>query len=491
MSAADGLTTGRGAFVFRVIAGPAAFAAVRAVPLAGLGPEAHFTLAVYGWTLAWWATVPVPWAVTAFLPFVLLPAGGAIPFADVAGLYGQTILPFLVGVMLFGHALRKHGLAVRISLAILSVPGVARSSGRLILMLMTVSAFLSALVSDLVVIVTMTPIALALTQSAVAALDAGESRLVASKTPRLAAGASLAVLYGAAAGGLATPAGILFNPLALSILERTTSYSVSFAQWTSTGVFLSAAHLPICYLILKWMLPPEVRAIPDRRSHIRRQREQLGPLSRGEKNVLFVLIVMLILWFLPAFATIEFLDIWYVPPVAIVLLFLLPVDADRGETTLDRKDFQEGVVWNLLFLVVGGMALASALTRLGVTDWLAAAFTGNVAEAALPWLAGLFTAALTQVTNGAATTLMVSTMLFPIAEAVEYNAAILARIIAGSAQALTLPWSSPATAATFAAGAVGFGTMFRTGAAATVLTSVLVIVLSMILVPAFGAFSVR
>ena len=388
MGATDALT-GRRAYALRVLAGPAAFVAVRAVPLAGLGPEAHFTVAVYAWTLAWWATVPVPWAVTAFLPFVLLPAGGAMPFADVAGLYGQTILPFLVGVMLVGHALRKHGLAVRISLAILSLPGVARSGGSLICMLLIASAVISALVNDLSVIVTMTPIALSLSRSAVAALDAGgPGPAAAAGAPRLAAAASLAVLYGASAGGLATPGGSVFNPLTLAVLERTTSYSVSFAQWTSTGVVLAAAHVPICYLVLKWLLPPEVRALPDRRSQARRQLEQLGPLSRGEKNVVSALTVMLALWMLPTLVTTEFLDIWYAPPVAMVLLFLLPVDAKRGEMTLDRKDFQEGVPWNVLFLVVGGMALVSGLTRLGVTDWIGAVFTGNLAATGLPWLAG-------------------------------------------------------------------------------------------------------
>ena len=490
MRASEALT-GRQVFALRVLAGPAAFAAVRAVPLAGLGPEAHFTVAAYAWTLAWWATVPVPWAVTAFLPFVLLPAGGAMPFADVAGLYGQTILPFLVGVMLVGHALRKHGLAVRISLAILSMPGVARSSGGLLFVLLIASTVISALVNDLAVIVMMTPIALSLTRTVAAGVDAGGPRPAATAAPRMAAAASLAVLYGSSAGGLATPAGSVFNPLTLAVLERTTSYSVSFAQWTSTGVLLAAVHVPICYLVLRWMLPPEMQALPDRGTYIRRQREQLGPLSRGEKNVVWALTLMLVLWMLPTFVTTEFLDIWYAPPVAMVVLFLLPVDAKRGEMTLDRKDFQEGVPWNVLFLVVGGMALVSALTRLGVTDWIGAAFTGNVTATALPWLAGLLSTVVTQLASGTATTIMVSSVLFPIAEAVEYNPSVLARIIAGAAHALVLPWSSPTAAATFAAGAVGFGTMFRTGVVATVLTSLAIVVLSTILVPAFGAYTVQ
>ena len=68
---------------------------------------------------------------------------------------------------------------------------------------------------------------------------------------------------------------------------------------------------------------------------------------------------------------------------------------------------------------------------------------------------------------------------------------VLARIIAGTVQALALLWSSPAAAATFAAGAVDFGTMFRTGVVTIVLTSIVVIVLRTILVPAFGAYTLR
>ena len=462
----------------RVLAGPAAFALVRAAPLPGLAPDAHVALGVLAWTFAWWVTTPVPWAVTSFLPFVLLPLGRVMSVSDVAAGYGQTMLPHLLGVMLFGHAFQKHGLARRFALAALCVPGVARSGSGLILIIMIVSAVLSAVVSDLAVIVMMTPIALSITRS------------VTDGATRLAAAVSLAVLLGAAAGGLATPAGIVFNAVAISLLEQLTGHSVSFAQWMSTGVILAAAHLPVCHLILKLMLPPEVQSIPNGRARFLEERAQLGSLSRGEKNVLFVLILMLFLWILPTFAAIEYVDIWYVPPVAMVLLFLLPVDARRGAMTLEAGDFREGVGWNVLFLVLGGMALADILQRLGVLDWLAGMLTGNVSSGTLPWVAGLATPLLTQMASGTATSMMVSTILFPIADAVGYNPAILARIIAGTAQGVAVPWSSPAAAAAFAFGAVGFGTMFRVGVVVTLLTSIIVIVLSMILVPALAAFTV-
>ena len=471
------LLTGRQPFVLRVLAGPAAFAVVRAAPLTGLSPEAHVALGGYAWVVAWWVAMPVPWAVTSFLPFVLLPLGAEMRLTEVAASYGHVILPYLVGVMLFGHAFQKHGLARRIALSALCIPGVARSGAGLILAILVVSAVMSTVFSDLAVIVMMTPIVLSLTRS------------VAPGAKRMSAAASLAVLYGAAAGALATPTGIVFNALTLSLLDQLTGYSVSFAQWMSTGVLLTVAHFPVCYLILRYMLPPEVQAIPDAHTRFLKEREQLGPMSRGERNVLFVLILMLALWTLPTVAEIGFLEIWYVPPVAMVLLFVLPVDAKRGEMTLETRDFQQGVGWNVLFLVLGGMALADVLTTLGAIDWLAGRLTGNVTAGALPWVAGLATPLLTQLASGAATSIMVSTILFPIADALGYNPTILARIIAGTAQAVAFPWSSPAAAATFAFGAVGFGTMFRVGIVATVLTSIVVIALSMILVPAMQAFT--
>ena len=83
----------RRALVLRLLAGPAAFAIVRAAPLAGLASEAHAALGVYAWVVAWWMARPVPWAVTSFLPFVLLPIGADMGLSEVAATYGHVILP--------------------------------------------------------------------------------------------------------------------------------------------------------------------------------------------------------------------------------------------------------------------------------------------------------------------------------------------------------------------------------------------------------------
>ena len=472
----------------RILSGPLAFVVVLVIPLAGLEPGAHFALSSYAWVLAWWATMPIPWAVTGFLPLVLFPLGGAMPFREVTALYGQRLFPFLLGVMLFGHAFRKHGLAGRMAMTVLSIPGVANSSARLVLMIMVVTAVMSALVDDAAAVAIMIPIAMSVAKFAGNA-HTQTSGATDPKNPRLIETCCLAALYGSAAGGLATPAGVPFNPLAISLLDELTEYQVSFAQWTLTGVILMVATIPVYYLALRFMSPLGTTSIGDPAAYFSAEKKKLGPLKQGEKNVLLVLLVMVVLWFLPSFTSTNVLDIWYVPPVAMVLLFLLPVDARRGEMTLGSRDFQDGILWNVIFLAVSGTAIASGLASLGITDWVADMITGSASAAALPWLAGFVTPLLSHLTSGTATTSMVSTILFPIANDLGYNAAILARIIAGTALAVSFPWAGAAGATAFASGAIRLGAMFKVGVVATFFTMIVVTVLSIILVPALGAFA--
>ena len=474
----------------RIFVGPLAFAIVQLIPLHGLSPAAHVAISCYAWVLAWWVAMPIPWAATGFLPLAILPVAGALSFGDAIGFYGQRILPFVMGVMLFGHAFNKHGLARRLAMTVLSIPGIANSGARLVLMILIVSAVVSSVVDDAATVAIMMPIALSVARFAAEAFsrNRGQQRFsTPSFTPRLTQASCLAVLYGASAGGMATPAGVPFNPITISLSEQLTGYSVTFAQWTLTGVILTLATIPAYYAVLAWMSPPEVKSIEDGAAYFREQKKTLGPLGRGEKNVLFVLIVMIVLWLLPAFITVRVLDIWYVPVLAMLLLFLLPVDAN--EMTLTSRDLEGGISWNVLFLVVSGTAIAGMLGRLGVTEWLGGMVARRVSASMLPWFAGLMTPLIAHVGSGTATSTMMATVLFPVAKQLGSNPTVLARIIAGTALVVTFPWAGAAAGTAFASGAVSIGAMFRIGIVATVVTVIVITVLSIVLVPALGAFT--
>jgi len=468
--------------------GPALFLVVLLLPLGTLPREGQLVMATYAWVLAWWIARPVPWTITGFLPLVLFPAAGFMTFRETMTLYGQPVLPFLLGVMLFGYAFGKYGLTERVAYAVLRIPGIAASGNRLILGIIISAAVLSMLIDDVAAVAIMIPIAVAVSRFAVRVAYAGRN-LDESACPRFMAASALAVLYGASAGGMATPVGVPFNPVTIALLEELTAYSIDFVQWTMTGMILMLVIIPVYYFVLKFMLPAEIGAISGTGNYFKEESTKLGAFSRGEKNVVFILAVMAFLWVLPSFVNIDFLDIWYVPPIGLFLLFLLPNGREKGETTLTAADMQKGVHWDVIWLVVTATAMASALSTSGMTLWLGEIIQGKVTGSVMPWFTGVITPILSHVTSGTATTTLLSTILFPIAENVGVNPAILARIIAGTALAVSLPWAGAAAATTFASGTVTFGTMFRVGAVATLCTAIVITTVSMLVVPALGAFS--
>jgi di/tricarboxylate transporter len=96
---------------------------------------------------------------------------------------------------------------------------------------------------------------------------------------------------------------------------------------------------------------------------------------------------------------------------------------------------------------------------------------------------------MAHLTSGTAATTMISTILFPLAESLDFNPAILARIITGTALGICFPFAGAAAGTAFASGAISFSGMAKAGIVATAVMAVVVTVLAMILVPAFGAFT--
>jgi len=478
-------------YILRLLSGPIVFAIIQLIPIAGLESAGHLALSSFGWVLTWWITQPVPWSITAFLPLVLFPMLGVMGIRPSAALYGQRILPFLMGVMIFGHAFYKHGLAKRFALSVLTIKGLATSGNRIVLLVIIVTAIVSAVVDDAASVAIFIPIAMSLARSI---QDIYKKKGMSEGTPKFLAACALGVLYGAGAGGMATPAGVPFNPLSISILESLTSYRISFAQWTATGVVFTIAAVIIYYFVLKFMSPSEVKEIGlDSVEFFKEEKKALGKMTLGEKNVLIVFVVMILLWFIPGFVKLPgifgFLDIWYVPMVGVMLLYLLPVNIKKREMTLDAKDFQTGVSWNVLFLVVGGTAVADGLVNVGITDWLTGMISSGMNTAILPWMSAVAGTLLGNLTSGTATTNIVSTIMFPIGESLGYNSAILARVIPAVAFSITLPWAGAAPGAAFSSGEIKMSNMIRNGVVGTVIMVIVVTLLAMLLVPLFGAYT--
>jgi sodium-dependent dicarboxylate transporter 2/3/5 len=470
--------------VLGLLLGPAMFALVYLfLPLEGLEWNGRMTLAVFVWMAAWWIAEPIPWAITCLLPLALLPLFGVMRIEDVAALYGQNIFFWIWGTTMLGFAMEKHGLARRIALWFLSRPGVANSTARLTFMYMLGAACISSVVSDAAVVAMMIPIGMSLYTYVRDATGIGAG----GRSP-LAAFLALGTLYASQAGGVATIAGIPHNAVSMALLGKLAGETIGWFEWMMVGVPLMLVLLVTFYLFLRFFFPPEITSIPGGEAFVRGERTKLGPLSRGEKNVLVAFFAMVVLFVLPSFTGLALgdahpvatqlrtsLPIWIVPVTVLFVLYLLPVDLGRRQMTLTWKDSAAHAPWNIMILCMAAVGMADALGDFGFMEYMRDLLSRiPVDRLALPYLSGVIVAFLTNVLSGLAATALLANIFIPMAADAGFNPSSMAMLVPNVAIGLMFPWSGATAGTAFASGYIDLRDMIRVGFFATLMLVVVV-----------------
>ncbi|MFZ7132510.1 MAG: SLC13 family permease [Eubacteriales bacterium] len=465
-------------FWVKVALGPLSFFIIKSIPILGLEPNGKFVLAVYAWIISWWVMQPLPWGITSLLPLIILPVGGVMKLSDVATLYGQRLLFFIVGVLLFGQAVQKHGLGKRIALNFLNFKWVGGSVYRILFVFLSSIAVLSAFIDDAAAIALGIPIGMSIINYTIEIKKKIDNKTWS--THKLQAFMVLGVLYAAEAGGITTVAGIPHIATAISVMEKTVNQTVSFVQWSQIGLIIGIVSFLTYWGVLRFFFKPEFKNIPGAKEFFLEEKIKLGLLSKGEWNTLIVFFIMLILWITPIFLTIPFLDIWIVPIIGVVLLYLLPVNA-HNQCTLVAKDLQE-LPWNVIFLTLCGSVMATVTIDFGIIQWIQfaipTAFNSNI----LLYVAGFSTAGMSNFISGVATVNIIGNILFPVASTLGIDVNILVRILPATGMAILFPWAGAATGTAFSSGKIKIIDMIKCGFVATILHVIVVVIVSSVLV---------
>ncbi|MSO82958.1 MAG: hypothetical protein EXQ53_06645 [Acidobacteria bacterium] len=475
-------TSGTATYLVKLLAGPAAFALVMALPIA-LSYQGRVALATFTCAIVWWMTQPLPWAVAAMLPFLVFPAAGVMDIGATMRLYGQPIFFWIMGTVLMGYAIEKHGLAHRFALAFLALPGVGSKTSRLTFTYMLMVGILSMFVSDAATVAMMIPIGM----SVVRHVRTMSGAPLDAKT-NLGTFITLGTLYAAVAGGTATMMGVPHNAIAVSMLERFTGRQLGFFEWTIVGVPVFLALLVAFYGVL-WMLArPEILELPSGEAFLRAERAKLGPLRPNERRVLFVFTAMVILFTLPTFASLAFggghpitesinraLSIWVVPPAVMFLLFTIRSASEPGAALLTLKDAERQSPWNVMILVAAAVAMTDALTEFGFVELMGGAVKGlGIGPTALPYLAAGLVSVTTNLISGTAAATLYCSIFIPAAAQIGFNPASIAVLIANVAIGVAFPWAGATSATAFAWGEVNMERMIRIGVVATLMFTAIV-----------------
>ncbi len=315
------------------------------VPLQGLSPLGHRVLAITIFTAILWAFGVINNGVASVLMMGLLIVAGVRPPLALSG-FGSPPFWVLVTVLFYGFAMKKTGLAERLSYYILSLfpasyPG--------ILSAFFVIGFVLALGIPSMTVRTaiMVPIAWALVQSLGLPNKSKGSALIILTTVEMAVVPGLAFLYGSLDGPIVAAA---FDAKHLPL------------SWLGYAQVITFPTLLLCLLILvgnQWILRPEapLNATPD---FARTRLKSLGSFKRPELVTGIVVVLSIIFWTT---------DRYHHLPSFVIGTGAMAVFAFAG--ILRDEDLGTGVSWSLLLYLGGVFGLANVIQDTKVTNWLA------------------------------------------------------------------------------------------------------------------------
>lgn len=466
--------------------------------------QQHMLAAVLLGVIVLWITEPVPIPIGGLLGVGVVVVLGIVPAADAVGPFGSSTIFTFIGAFILAQAMLHHGIAQRLALTVLSLPGVGRSVYRVIIAFGLITCILSAFVSNTATVAMLMPTALGIL-AVIAELLQSRGIVKPDFDPlRLRVGAALLLMlaYGASVGGLLTPVGSPPNLIGRGLIEEATGEKISFGQWMAVAFPICVAMFIVLALVLLLLNKPEIRRIEGVEEYVKKELAELGPVSRAEKNTLFAFGLTVVLWLLPAFAALfagtdsaiyEFLDSrldeGIVAVIGASLLFILPVNWKRREPTLTWSQAAK-IDWGTIILFGCGIIFGSLLADTGLAETIGNGFAETLGVTSLftiTIVSVILAILISETTSNTAAAAVIVPIVIPLCQAAGVDPFVpaMAATLAASF-GFMLPVSTPQNAIVYGTGAVPITKMIRTGFTFDIAGAILIIVLAPIMISVVG-----
>ena len=324
-----------------------------------LSSEGKTAIAILAFVIIIWITEALPFAVAALTGLLLVPLFGLLPFKDaVAYGFGNSVVVFFIGALILSAGLTRSGLADRLTAIIVSRVGF--QPRKLVFIFMAVGAFLSMWIVNMSVSAILLPIGLnILRRCRCEPLKSNFGRAL-----------MVAVAWGPAIGGISTPVGNGANIVALGYLRELAGVQIDFLRWMVVGVPAALLILPLAYLILVRVFPPEdladqdfdEAALPAAMPPVQAR------LKPAEVKALVIFCLAVLFWVgdpLLLHLTGVSLPLEAVALGAAVLFFL------PGVNLLGWKEAEQDIDWGAIVLIAAGLSLGAVVYETGAAEWLA------------------------------------------------------------------------------------------------------------------------
>ncbi|MFH7321949.1 SLC13 family permease [Aeromicrobium sp. JJY06] len=448
---------------------------------------------VLAWVAVYWICEAIPIPVTAMLAMAAVIALGIATADDVFGAFGNSTIFVFIGGFILAESMRKHGLDRRFAFGILSLPGVAASTTRIIVAFGAITAVLSGFVSNTATAAMMMPIGAGIVgfmASAMRRSSDGDTDLNPQRL-QFATALMLMVAYSASVGGLLTPVGSPPNLIGRAYLEEELDVTIPFFQWMILAFpLVLLMFLVLCVLLVR-LNKPEIKSVEGVEGYIAEERQKLGTMGPGGRNTLIAFGTAVALWVLPGAVglvtggesdtydwLLEHLDEGAVAIFAASLLFLLPLDWGRREFTLSWNDAVK-IDWGTIILFGSGIALGGLLSSTGLAETMGTSLgdlLGTETLVGITILATVIAVIISETTSNTASVVVVAPIAAQLALAADVNPAIpVLAAVFGASFGFMLPVSTPPNAIVYGTGMVPITKMLRSGIVFDVIGIVIIV----------------
>lgn len=153
------------------------------------------------------------------------------------------------------------------------------------------------------------------------------------------------------------------NMVAIGFIHQVLGQDISWMEWFIAAAPFSALMSVLLYWTVVKILPPEINELPGGKATIEKLKEEMGPMTVGEKKLLAISVALLAFWVTEKM--LHNFDTSSVTIVGIMLMFLPKIGIMQWKDTVDK------INWGTIVLFGVGISLGSALLKTKAAMWLA------------------------------------------------------------------------------------------------------------------------
>ena len=351
-----------------LIIGPVLFAIASVVLKGTIGGPGAMAIGTLLWMVFWWVTQPVALTVTAFLPVGVNAIFGMVEMGDVISQYSSGSIILVFGSCLLTIPWATTGLDRRVALKVLSLVGPSMKSQITVWLL--ASMIFSSCLPNVAVCALFTPIAVAMIHAA----GYEDIKKAAPAVPFL-----LCIGWGAGLGGVGSPLGGAMNVAAIQFFQEWSGHEFMYVDWIVRILpfFILTAILTLS--LMYFFFTRKGEKLEGTKDYFEKAYAELGPMKNDEKicGILFLL-ALAGAFCRPLFANVlPALEPAYIFAILGSMSFVLTRVGKDGkrEPMMTWDHAQANVMWGMMLLFGGGLALGKVVNGSGAGEAIAKLIT--------------------------------------------------------------------------------------------------------------------